>query len=260
MSAHEDGAGSTPGSPAAAASPFTREQTRVLEEAHQAAITRAVQEALAAARVDTATKYAQIDEMRQELRTLSRARPPREGGEKLGKPPNLDASGKNSEEFSFKFKSYMATQEERGAEALETAEDHSTDTIDYNELPDYMQVTSRQVYYNLTMLCSGASLRIVRSVRSAKCLEAYWLLSRRWNPSSKGRNLKKLSKVLHWEFGDASKMLDNLVSWESAVEDLENLTQEKLGDSVKCAIIAERAPAEVRTHLQLNAPTPSSRR
>ena len=122
------------------------------------------------------------------------------------------------------------------------------------ELPEYMQVTSRQVYYNLTMLCSGASLRIVRSFRSANSLEAYRLLSRRWNPSSKGRNPTKFSKVLHWEFGDASKMLDNLVSWESAVEDRENVTQEKLGDSVKCAIIAERAPAEVRTHLQLNAP------
>ena len=254
MSAHEDGAGSTPGSPAAAASPFTREQTRVLEEAHQAVITRAVQEALAAARVDTAAKDAQIDEMRQELRTLSRVRPPREGGEKLGRPPNLDASGKNWEEFSFKFKSHMATQEERGAEALETAEDHSTDTIDYMELSEYMQVTSRQVYYNLTMLCSGASLRIVRSVRRANGLEAYRLLSRRWNPSSKGRHLTKLSQVLHWEFGDASKMLGNLASWESAVEDWENVTQERLGDSVKCAIIAERAPAEVRTHLQLNAP------
>jgi len=254
MSAPEDGAGSVPGSPTAAASPFTREQTRVLEEAHQVAITRAVQEALAAARVDTTAKDAQIEELRREVQLLSRARPVREFGEKLGKPPNLEATGKNWEEFSFKFKSYMATQEERGVAALEAAEEPSTETIEYAELPEYMQALSRQVYYNLTMLSSGASLRIVRSVRSANGLEAYRLLSRRWNPSSKGRNLTKLSKVLHWDFGDATKMLDNLVAWESAVEDWENVTQEKLGDSVKCAIIAERAPAEVRTHLQLNAP------
>eukprot|EP00971_Amphidinium_carterae_P320584 6372144-Amphidinium_carterae.1 len=62
-----------------------------------------------------------------------------------------------------------------------------------------------------------------------------------------------LSQVLAFDFGkDKEHVLNKLTSWETLLNEWETMSKERLSDSVKCRVLAERAPKEVRTHLLLN--------
>ena len=63
-----------------------------------------------------------------------------------------------------------------------------------------------------------------------------------------------MNKLLKWDVGNGrNKMLDSLTLWEKAIERWELRGGEMLQDSVKQSVISERAPAEVKSHLLLNA-------
>ncbi len=48
---------------------------------------------------------------------------------------------------------------------------------------------------------------------------------------------------------DESMLMDRLVQWEQKVAEFEHLSREDLPDIIKRAIITEREPSAVRTHL-----------
>ena len=52
--------------------------------------------------------------------------------------------------------------------------------------------------------------------------------------------------------------MDKLIQWERKIAEFESLSRETLPDIIKRAIISERAPQAVRTHLLVNAHTLSS--
>eukprot|EP00971_Amphidinium_carterae_P131718 2609006-Amphidinium_carterae.4 len=96
------------------------------------------------------------------------------------------------------------------------------------------------------MLTSGQSLRLVRQCSEQNGLEAYRLLCKRWNPSTRGRSLGKLAQLITWDFGSSKEaMMDRLALFESATDEWERLSRERLSDSVKCAILCERSPQAV---------------
>ncbi len=100
------------------------------------------------------------------------------------------------------------------------------------------------------MLTDDAALRIVQSVSDSNGLEALRRLVRRFNPVTQGRVLSILNSILQIDLGaEETTLMDKLVQWESKVSEFEHLSREVLPDIIKRAIVTERAPAQVRTHL-----------
>ena len=63
-----------------------------------------------------------------------------------------------------------------------------------------------------------------------------------------------LNKLLQCDFGSGrDRMLDALAAWEKAVERSDFRAGEFLQDSVKQSVIEDRIPAEVKSHLLVNA-------
>ena len=111
----------------------------------------------------------------------------------------------------------------------------------------------------LVMLTSESALRIVQSVTDNNGVEALRRLTRRFNPVTQGRVLSILNAILQVDLmGDESQLMDRIVQWEQKINEFEQLSREILPDIIKRAIITERAPAQVKTHLLVNAQTLAS--
>ena len=128
-------------------------------------------------------------------------------------------------------------------------------TADLNVEPASVDISTenRNLYYDLTMLTTGTSLKLVKGVSGNNGLEAYRQLCRRWHAGTRGRNLARLQAILQWNFGaTATETLDSLALWESEIEEWEQLTGERMADSIKLCVLDAQAPKELSTYLRLH--------
>ena len=66
--------------------------------------------------------------------------------------------------------------------------------------------------------------------------------------------IAKLNEVLQVDLGtDERTYMDNIVQWEQRIHEFETMSRETLPDIVKGAIITERSPSAIRTHLSVSA-------
>ena len=93
----------------------------------------------------------------------------------------------------------------------------------------------------------------MKNVQAQNGLEAWRQLSVRYNPYTKGRSIAKLTEILSWNFGGESEFQDKFTEWESVVEEWESYSQELLADSIKSAVLAERAPKVAAEQVRLNS-------
>ena len=107
-----------------------------------------------------------------------------------------------------------------------------------------------QLRYLLVMLTSGPALQIIRQQPSG--VQAFRDLARRYNPRSQARSLVQLQEIMHFDFGqEPAGVTDRLIVFERLVGKYETSSGEVLGVQVKCAVLLERVPPELRTHLLL---------
>ena len=101
---------------------------------------------------------------------------------------------------------------------------------------------------------SGTPFR-ARGARLQRCRSTA-VVHRRCNPLTQGRILAKLNEVLQVDVGtDERTYMDNVVQFEQRIQEFETMSREPLPDVVKRAIITERSPSAIRTHLLVNAQT-----
>ena len=80
------------------------------------------------------------------------------------------------------------------------------------------------------------------------------LMYRRYNPLTQVRMLAKLNEVLQVDLGtDERTCMDNVAQWEQWIHEFETMSREMLPDIIKRAIITEKSPSAIRTHLLVNA-------
>ena len=107
-----------------------------------------------------------------------------------------------------------------------------------------------QLRYLLVMLTSGPALQIIRQQPSG--VQAFRDLARRYNPRSQARSLAQLQEIMHFYFGqEPTGVTDRMIVFERLVGEYETSSGEALGAQVKCAVLLERVPPELRTHLLL---------
>ena len=107
-----------------------------------------------------------------------------------------------------------------------------------------------QLRYLLVMLTSGPALLIIRQQPSG--VQAFRDLARRYNPRSQARSWAQLQEIMHLDFGqEPAGVTDRTIVFERLVGENETSSGEALGVQVKCAVLLERVPPELRTHLFL---------
>ena len=77
-------------------------------------------------------------------------------------------------------------------------------------------------------------------------------LARRDTPRSQARSLAQLQEIMHFDFGqEPAGVTDRMIVFERLVGVYETSNGEALGVQVQCAVLLERIPPELRTHLLL---------
>ena len=170
-----------------------------------------------------------------------------------GKPITLNRTGGNWEECNLKLKAFGGTRSEPLVREMERMEEPNAADPNIEAASVDIGTENRNLYYDLTMLTTGTSLKLVKRVSGNNGLQAYRQLSRRWHAGTRGRNLARLQAILQWNFGTtATETLDSLASWESEIEEWEQLTGERMADSIKLCVLDSQAPKELSTYLHLH--------
>ena len=198
---------------------FTPEQRQALQNAHQQVVQAAAQQVQQAQQELTervAFLQSELDRARGARRT--------EAG-MTGKPIPLNRTESNWEEFNLKLKAFVGLGSEPLVREMERMEELNTADLNIEPASVDISTENRNLYYDLTMLTTGTSLKLVKGVSGNNGLEAYRQLCRRWHAGTRGRNLARLQAILQWNFGaTATETLDSLASWESEIEEREQLT------------------------------------
>ncbi|CAK0857324.1 unnamed protein product [Prorocentrum cordatum] len=152
----------------------------------------------------------------------------------LGKPKDFDNKEEHWQEFAFKYENWISGIEPQ----------------------DEIRHLGRQVYVSLAQMLTGESLDVLRNGREDNGLDAWRRLWRRWDPKTVGRNRAAYLKIAQpgtaKTVEQASKMLEQ---WEAQIRDYESKRKKVVNEELKCAVLTEMMPKEVRLHLQLNART-----
>ena len=146
----------------------------------------------------------------------------------LGKPPVFRGEETKWQEWYFKFRACIMCKGDRYLDLVAAVEDPAQGTMD-TMLWDLEQVqVLRHLYLALVMLTENAVL-------------------------THGRMLAKLNEVLQFELGtDERTFMDHVAQREQRIHEFETVSRETLPDIVKRAIITERSPTAIRTHLLVN--------
>ena len=149
--------------------------------------------------------------------------------------------------WSFKLRSHVSVFDLQLGRMMEAAElaAHASVWIPSEPLNQDMDA---QLRYLLVMLTSRPALQIIRQQQSG--LQSFRDLARRYNPRSQARSLAQLQEIMHFDFGQ-EPATDLMIVFERLVGENETSSGEALGVQVKCAVLLERVPPELRTHLLL---------
>ena len=183
--------------------PFTPVQRQALQNAHQQVVQAATQQAQQAQQELTdqvAALQSELDRARGTRRT--------EAG-MTGKPIPLNRTGGNWEEFNLKLKAFVGLLSEPLVREMERMEEPNAVDPDLEGVSIDIGTENRNLYYDLTMLTTGTSLKLVKGVAGNNGLEVYRQLCRRWHAGTKGRNLApavELRDVRHRDLGQLGRM------------------------------------------------------
>ena len=170
---------------------------------------------------------------------------------KMAKPPMFPGSEGAWPDWSFKLKAYVAAVHPGLAIVLEQAEAAAHGETWWPD-EDVDLDTDQQFRYLLIIQTSEGALQIIKQTPGG--VQAYRALARRYNPRCQARSLVQLQGILRFDFGASREQaVDRLVLFERLVTEYEQVTNERLSDQIKCAVLLERLPTELRTHLLLNS-------
>ena len=151
-------------------------------------------------------------------------------------------------DWSFKLRSCSSVVDLQLGRMMEAAEltAHASTWISSEPLNQDMDA---QLRYLLVMLTSGPALQITRQQTSG--VEAFRDLARRYNPRSQTPSLAQLQEIMHFDIWEPAGVTDPMIVFEKLVGEYQTSSGEALCAQVKCAVLLERVPPELRTHLLL---------
>ena len=195
----------------------------------------------------------------------SAAAPPARGAQRaradhrpIGRLDAFDGSPEHWAEWSFKARAYLHLQAGMPADHLEAAARSSTPAAVPDDVDEpVLHEANVTLYYVLVTCCRGAAATLLRKAPAAHGLEAWRLLSRKFDPADDRSSLGLLTTVLRFNFGDSLDTLGvKLDQFDVLVAKYEAGTVggETVADGIKRALLISGLPEPLSTHARVNGP------
>ena len=171
----------------------------------------------------------------------------------LGKPCSYGGDAAQWKEWRFAFEMWWACLDPQAETLLENAVGcghvivPATSTADAQEL-------GRILYLILAQSLKGRPLELLKTVSKSNGFEVYRILIQEYEPKTKNRTLGMLQNIMSPLFGkDPTQFMSDLVKWENEIREYSGLSGKTFDDDLKVALVTERAPAEIKLHIQINS-------
>ena len=151
-------------------------------------------------------------------------------------------------DWNFKLKAIVRNQ--RALTRMNEVE-RAQDPPPYDQYYDDWRQLAQSHHFQLTMHTECTSLGIVRNQDGP---ETQRRRTTQCNPQNMWSTLARVIKVLEFDFGFESDLLNRLTSFEVAVEDYKNTAIETLSGSIRSAIMMQKEPKALQNHSLLTVP------
>ena len=171
----------------------------------------------------------------------------------LGKPSVFAGEPAAWRDWRFAFETWWACLDASAEAMLDfavnfgTVIDPATSTADVQEL-------GRVLYLVLAQTLRGRPLDLLKSVAKSNGFEAYRILVAEYEPKTKNTTLGMLQSIMGPTFGATMiQFMTDLVKWENEIRDYNTLSGKTFDEDLMVALVMERAPSEIKLHVQVNA-------
>ena len=116
------------------------------------------------------------------------------------------------------------------------------------------RAASAQLYWMLLMICKGAALNIVFLAGDSEGLEAWRLLTEKYEPKMRTRFAGQLMSI--WSFSLQGDTAERITAWEREIATYERDSGKVLDDEIKIGTFLLRLPeSQLKTHLLMRVDT-----
>ena len=98
----------------------------------------------------------------------------------------------------------------------------------------------------------GRPLRIIRTVPDKDGFQAWQLLCKEYQPTTRARSLAMAQAIMGYPQFERGRHLDGLLGLERLIEDFEKISKTPYPDELKISNVLRCLPNHLRQHLQLN--------
>ena len=172
------------------------------------------------------------------------------GGFKVPMPRPFSGKAEDWDDFSFKFKAYMAMKNAEYVTIFTRAE-KSTDVITdqhfviEGDLNEDLVKLSRDLQYMLIHLREGSSTSVLRQTDNSHGAESWRRLHAHYVPLQAMSSMGRLASLIDFNFS-TDNFENNFVLWESELQKYENQTSSTLPDSVKIDVLMNKLQVTFR--------------
>ena len=173
----------------------------------------------------------------------------------LGRPAEFDGRVDQWTEWSFKAKAWIVLNTEFNTADLERVS-RSVGPVDMRAMGATARTmeANTKLYFMLAMMVKGQAATLVRKAPNGHGLEAWRLLSRKYDPEDDQSSLGLFVALLKYDFGgNLQELGQKLDHFDVMLAKYENVSEtDDLPDGVKRALLLSGLPEPLATHIQLN--------
>ena len=154
------------------------------------------------------------------------------------------------QDWKFAFENFIGMIDSQLLKDMKNVEKTATE-IKMSSLNEEVKPRSEKLYSMLSMLMKNRPLRLVRGVQEQNGFEAWRVLMKDMQPSTRQRSLALVQALNKVKFDSSKSVTEQLPQFETMVREYERVSQTTYHEDLKVAAILTALPSALRTSLQM---------
>ena len=155
-------------------------------------------------------------------------------------------------EWSFLFRAFVEFSVPQYNVDLNRIEADLNAVLEFSDYSTPVQERAQRLYTILSSYVKGRPLRIIRTVPDKDGFQAWQLLCKEYQPTTRARSLAMAQAIMGYPQFERGRHLDGLLGLERLIEDFEKISKTPYPDELKISNVLRCLPNHLRQHLQLN--------
>ena len=198
----------------------------------------------------------QLQQIREVLDGLTRSQEQNQWARNVKGPEVFKADTRESElkqweDWKFTLENWVKAVDPEMYLDMKRVAQNAEEAIDWNELSEARKVKSLRLFGVLASYLRGRALKLIKHTPEENGYEAWRLLLRDMQPSTRQRALALMTQLSRITFAPNKSIMEQLPAYEALVREYERVSSQEYPEDLKVASILSACPVGVRTQLQM---------